>query len=209
MNHPNINTTGYFEVKAPFTIKPKVIYKVTAVRNFSELYISGIDVYSQFYKPHGLISGIEFEGAPFDFAIEAKKEPVIVTLEGRDDTVIYVPSTFILRIPQVTASQYSRIIMSTDLGALPDYVNLESIMVDVQELINKRCGINSTVKLFRGYTDTQPTPEEHAILEQSRLGNIATNENNYSQLVSQTIKVTGLETKIQLMTDILAENGLI
>lgn len=209
MNIPSINTVGQFELDAPYVAKPNVRYKVTAIRKFSDLYIRGVDVYAQFYKPHGLINGEIVNGKPFDFNKEASLNPVIVTLEGNDDSVVYVPSTYIKGLPSITDIAYSRMILSVDLGALPDYVNLESLMTDIKGLVETQIGCKPDVKMFRGYTDRQPSVDEHNILEESRLGGITSTTNDRALVIKKDKMIEEQHAKIKTMTKILAENKLI
>lgn len=209
MNIPSINTIGKFELNAPYVAKDNVRYRVTAIRKFSDLYIRGVDVYAQFYKPHGLITGQIVNGKLFDFNEEAALSPVIITLEGNDDSVVYVPSTYIKTNPSTTDISYSRMILSVDLGALPDYVNFESVMKDIEGLVETQLGSKAVVKMFRGYTDRQPTVDEHYVLEESRVGAMASSTNDRALVIKAEKTIKELNDKIKVMTKILSENKLI
>lgn len=206
---PTINTSGKFKLKNPFIANERVRYNVTAIREFSDLYIRGVDVYSQYYKPFGLIDGVTLNGSTFSFSAESKLKPVIVTLEGSDDTVIYVPSTYIESYPIVGDVVYSRIILTSDLGALPDTVPLDSILQDMEDLIQARFGVTSVVKIARGYTDRQPTLDEHEVLEQSRVGSITTTHNNFTENQELKDRCEFLDAQVKTLTQILIENNLL
>lgn len=206
---PTIYTAGKFVLKKPFLTRDDVTYSVSALREFSDLYIKGVDVYSEYYKPYGLIDGAVVNGATFNFTAEAKFNPVIVTLEGSDDTVIYVPSTYIESYPISGDIAYSRLILSADLGALPDTVPLDSILQDVQELVQAKFGVKPEVKVSRGYTSRQPTQDEHVVLEQSRIGSIATTDNHFTQSQALKDRCEFLDAQVKTLTRILADNNLI
>lgn len=209
MRIPDIYTKGKFELKFPFVAKPNVMYKVIGIREFSDLYIRGVDVYKQFYDAVGLRNGVEVNGSVFDFNVEAALKPVIITLEGTDDSIIYVPSTYMLSYPIEGDVKYSRVVLTADLGALPDSISIDSILEDVEELISARFGIVSTVKIARAYSDRQPSVLEHLILEDSRIGNITLSGNNYSEVIRLKESLSQASAKIQIMTKILVENNLI
>ena len=209
MQYPSMHTAGKFVLKKPFVAKEEVRYSVTAIREFSDLYIRGIDVYERYYKSVGLIDNTTVNGQVFDFTVEAKLRPAIVTLEGSDDTVIYVPSTYIESYPVQGDVVYSRLILSADLGALPDDVGLDSILQDVQDLIQATFGVKPDVRISRGYTDKQPTMDEHMILEQSRIGSIATTDNNFTKVQAWKTKCELLDAQVKALTEILAINNLI
>ena len=209
MQYPTIHTAGKFVLKKPFVAKEDVRYSVTAIREFSDLYIRGIDVYSRFYESVGLVDGTMVNGQMFDFTIEAKLRPAIVTLEGNDDTVIYVPSTYIESYPVQGDVTYSRLVLSADLGAIPDDVPLDSVLQDIQDIIQATFGVKAQVNISRGYTDTQPTMDEHFILEQSRIGSIATTENNYTSVKVWKKQCEQLDAQVKTLVQILATNNLI
>lgn len=204
-----VNTSGKFELITPFEAKPNVTYTVSAIREFSDLYIRGIDVYRQYYVVEGIKNGTEINGKVFEFSEEAKLKPTIITLEGNDDTVIYVPSTFVKSYPIKNDVPYSRLILSADLGMLPDSVKLEAILDDVRELIIARFGVLANVDVVRGFADRQPTPEEHQLLEQSRLGMVKNHINNYSETVRLKEALAQANETVDVMSKILIDHNLI
>lgn len=209
MTNLTINTAGKFVLKKPYVAKESVKYNVTALREFSDLYIKGVDVYSQYYKPYGLIDGVEVNGSTFSFATEAKLNPTIITLEGSDDTVIYVPSTYVESFPVSGDVTYSRLILTADLGALPDSVSLESILQDMEDLIQANFGIRPVVNIARGFTIEQPTMDEHLVLEQSRIGSIAVTQNNFTENNKLKEDNALLDSQVKALTAILRDNNLI
>lgn len=209
MRVPSLTTRGKFTLKNPFVAKESVVYHVLAIRDFADLYIKGADVYTQFYKTVGLVNGVKINGGEFYFDKEALLKPKIITLKGSDDSIIYVPTTYITSFPTASDILYSRIILSADLGALPDSVSVDSILDDVQELISARFGVVAKVDINRSHSTRQPTNEEHDILEESRMGGISSNDNNYSEVTKYKEKLAQANAKIQVMTKILVENNLI
>ena len=209
MNIPVVNAKGRFTLKSPFIAKNTVVYTVIAVRKISDLYLKGEDVYVDYYKSAGLENGVNLNGEVFDFNEEVKSKPVIVTLEGTDGTIIYVPSTYILSSPTSGDVTYSRLILSVDLGAVPDNVPVDNVMGDVEDIVEARFGVKSTARVNRSYSEIQPTNEEHEILEASRLGSITSSSNNYSAAVELKTKLAAANDKIEAMTQILIENNLI
>lgn len=210
MKLPAMNAKGRFELKEPFSCKPDVIYEVTAIREFSDLYYQGVDVYREYYVPAGLLNGVEYKGTTFNFNEEVIQFPSIVTLEGTDRTIIYVPSTYIVSFPEVSeAETYSRLIMSVDLGALPDNLDLSGVIKEVNDMVSKRVGINAQAVLSRAYTPTQPTWEQHVVLENTRLGNIKAIDNTYAQKEKYKEENIKLQQQIKTLVAILRENGML
>ena len=206
---PSLNTSGKFVLTSPFLAKPNVIYTVIAIREIRDLTLKGVDVYTEFYVNAGLLDGVTINGNVFDYATEVSTSPVIVSLQGSDNTIMYVPSSYIETIPQVGDIVYSRLVLSVDLGALPDDVNVDSVLSDIDELVSSRFGITALVKINQVPSDTQPTPDEHAILEASRLGSIKENTNNHVELIKARATNELLTAKIKTMTSMLIENNLL
>lgn len=210
MSTLSIHARGRFELLPPFNAKKDVIYEVTAIREFSDLYLQGIDVYTHYYEKLGIREGVDLNGKLFSFDDEVKNNPAIVTLEGTDRTVIYVPTTFIVKYPEVDERLlYSRMILSADLGILPDDVNLDTVSKEVEELVSKRVGKTAKVVLTKAISTTQPTIEDHIKLENTRKGNIKSMENNFSELEKYKKQNQQLQKQIETLTRILVENGLL
>jgi hypothetical protein len=95
-------TKGRFVVTAPWSFSPAVIYECIAIRSFEDVYKQLIDVYEAFYKPMGLIDGVN----GFIFSDEKAKAPNIITLIGSDGTVNYVPDTYIQAFPVMSDTPY-------------------------------------------------------------------------------------------------------
>lgn len=207
---PSLGLTGRFTLLEPFyRAKPEVIYTVIALRDFTDIYSSGRDVYKDYYEKMGLTNGVLVNGVSFDFKTETDKKPIIVTLAGSDGTQIHVPSTFILSFPQMTDVKYSRLVLSIDLGALPDYVPVESILADIKDIVNTRFGVKSEVLINRAPVLSQPTAQEHEVLEASRIGSIRVATNNYFELLKAKSTIDALQVKLKAMTKVLRDNKLI
>lgn len=206
---PNINAKGRFSLQLPFVAKPTVVYTVIAIREIADLYLKGDDVYRLYYESVGLINGVNVNGVVFNYEDEVKLKPLIVTLEGTDGTITYVPSTYILTYPISGSVLYSRLILSVDLGGIPDTVPLDSILVDIENMVESKFGVKSIVRVNRSYSEQQPSDSEHALLEASRLGSIESNSNNLSDNIRLKNELVDAYAKIDLMTQILLENNLI
>lgn len=210
MGMPAMNARGRFLLKEPFAAKPDVIYEVTAIREFSDLYFQGVDVYKEFYQKVGLKNGVRLNGETFDFNKEVELFPSIVTLEGTDRTIIYVPTTYIISYPNMNeVTTYSRLIMSMDIGMLPDNLNLDAVLKEVGDLVSKRVGISTKPIITRAFTPTQPTPEEHNVLENTRLGNIRSIDNTFAEKERYKNENQLLQKQVKVLLSVLRENNLL
>lgn len=207
---PSIHARGRFELKKPFHAKPDVIYEVTAIRELSDIEQQGIDVYETFYEQFGIVNGVEINGEEFDFQKEVEKKPFIITIEGTDRTIIYVPSTFIIKFPDINEQLlYSRMVIALDIGMLPDDVNLDSELKEISELAQARIGTRVTPKLVRAVSTTQPTLDQHLLMENNRKGNIKISQSNVVKLDKLKEEVNLLNKQNQTLIEIIRENGLL
>lgn len=207
---PSIHARGRFTLKRPFHAKPDVIYEVTAIRELSDIEQQGIDVYETFYEQFGIIDGVELEGKVFNFQQEVENKPFIITLEGTDRTIIYVPSTFIIKFPEVNEQLvYSRMVIALDIGLLPDDVDLELPVKEIAELAQARIGTKVTPKLVKALSTTQPTIDQHLLMENNRKGNIKTNQSNIVRLDKHKEEIRLLNLQNQTLLNIIKENGLL
>lgn len=204
-----INTKGRFVFKPPFVTYNELIWNVTAIREISDFGDWGIDVYEQIYKKVGLVDGTEHNGKEFNFAEEIKNNPVIYSLQANDGTIVYIPENFIASYPNMSEVPYSRIILSCDLGGLPDYVNLDDIREEVENLVNAKLGLNTKAKLIKGPFFAQPTVEEHEIMEASRVGSVKVTMNTFTEMQRYKKQAEEQQVTIQTLTSILRERGIL
>lgn len=158
---PLINTSGVFEVEKPFFVESKRVYEVVAIREFDDIWLQGGDVYEEYYKPKGLSQEI-YER---DYGLGA----TIVTLKSNIG-IVHVPDTYIVSYPKLGYTNYKHVVISADLGAIADTLNLEALLTDVKELVAKHVGVTSTVRIHTAPTTNALTREEAASLEKQRAG---------------------------------------
>lgn len=207
-NLPSIGLKGLWTLRNPYICEPSIIYECIAVRTLADCYLQGDDAYRLFYKAVGLIDGVEVNGKIFNFNEEAAQDPWIVTLRGSNGTVVYVPSNYIDLMPTKDHVPYTRVIMSVDLGAIPDSLSLDSIMTDVKEMVSARMGIKATIALHEGPADKQPTVSEHAVLEAARNGSVKKITNNYVDAMLYKQKSVRQRKHIEQMEQLLISKGV-
>jgi hypothetical protein len=200
---PPLHALGRYVTKTPWELPNTVIYECIAIRTFEDCAKQGLDVYERFYKNMGL------ENSPtFNFSDEQTAKANIITLKGSDQTVIYIPDTFILSYPQAGNITYHHVVMSASIGAIPEYLNLTGIMREVEDLISAKIGTTVTVKQMVCPTSDQPTQQQHEILEAARVGSVSSYENNYTRLQKEQQKSALLDAKVKTLITILQANNL-
>ena len=160
INH-KINTVGVFKVEKPFFVESKRVYEVVAIREFDDIWLQGGDVYEEYYKPNGLSEEI--------YERDVKLGATIVTLKSKVGNV-YIPDTFIESFPKLGYLNYKHVILSVDIGAVSDEINLDALIADLKELASKHVGVIAKVKKHTAPTTNALTRDEVKSLEKQRQG---------------------------------------
>lgn len=158
---PTINTVGVFKVEKPFFVESKRVYEVVAIREFDDIWLQGGDVYEEYYKPNGLSEEI--------YERDVKLGATIVTLKSKVGNV-YIPDTFIESFPKLGYLNYKHVILSVDIGAVSDEINLDALISDLKELASKHVGVTAKVKKHTAPTTNALTRDEVKSLEKQRQG---------------------------------------
>lgn len=189
---PSIRMRGRYTLKAPWVADPAKVYECEAIRSFDDLEKIGTNVYETFYLPAGLMNGEVYAGSTFSFEAEKQADVNIVTLRSQNGDYIYVPDSYILSIPDMSGVQYSQMILSVNLGPLPDYLSLAALKTDVGNRVSAMIGATATVIEHRAPSTNQPTSAEHDVLEAARAAAITTIKTDYMLLQEANARIATL-----------------
>lgn len=207
---PELYAKGFFTFKLPWVAKDGVVYECLAIRSFEDIYKLGVDVYNRYYLAAGIIEGQLLDTGNFNFEEESKSRPNIITLKGSDGTMLYIPDTFIESIPDKGIVPYSEIVLAVSLGLIPDNENLSSLKADVEALVAARTNISPTVHICKVSTVSNPTEEEHELLQALRMGDSADIRPNTQMLLEKALSdVAERDLKIATLLNIMREKGTI
>lgn len=201
---PPLNTVGRYVLSTPWVANPGVLYTCAAIRSFDDIYKLGIDVYTTYYKPMGVEDGVIVLGSAFSFQTEKAQLPNIITLLGNDNTVIYVPDTFIAKYPDLSEVKYSHMVLSVSLGALPDYLDLTDLKNNIANAVANVTGVTATVKEHRVPSVNNPTSAQHEALEASRVALITVLDTTQAKLLKSQSDLQLANQKIQALSAALA-----
>ena len=204
---PPYMAKGRYTLLAPWTTNPAMLYTCMAIRSFEDIYKLGVDVYTNYYVPRGVTNGANIGGTPFSFDAESALKPNIITLVGDDNSVIYVPDTFILSYPNQGEVRYSRMVLSIDLGARPDYLDLSALKTSVGDLVAQQFGVVPTVTEHRAPSFDNPTASQHDVLETARIGAITVLETDHSAVLRLTAEKALVQAKLDALIAILQDLG--
>lgn len=186
---PAIGSTGVFRVRAPFTIET-VNYTCTQISQINTLIEDQVDVFGLYYAPNGLTQTV------FQTAIDSNI--AIVTLESDNGPTLHIPSDYIDTMPIVPFVPYSRIVLSLDLGFLPDTVNLTQLQTDLAIVANNSVNFSTAINIHSVSTKAVPQ-EEHVLLEAARLEKLSNYISIYKGKMDADARIAAYETKIRLL----------
>lgn len=191
---PTVGSTGVFKGSVPFLLSPNVIYTCESVRSMDDLYKDGINVKTAIYDP-------AFTGDPsFDFERERARKPKIVRLRSSDGFYIYIPTTFLVGVPDVTRVPYHQVVLSVDLGPLPDNMDLGLILNEFSVFASKFIGVNATVRKHVLSLSENPTDAEHQQLENARAAALATYSTHAQQVAKLQSQLDAANLKIKQLS---------
>lgn len=199
---PSINMRGLYEVKAPYTLRVNEVYVCHAVRSFKAIQEAGTDTFKKYYEPNGLTVS-DFQN---DFAINAN---IVTLISENTNHILYVPDTYILAYPDMSNVTYQRVVISLDMGMLPDYLDVEFLQSEIQSMCLGMLGVNSTPRTHIAPTTGAITPNDHQTLEAARRARITNTETAYATILRQQQENQSLREMIEDMTQILIDNDLI
>lgn len=190
---PIVGTKGAFAAKPPFTLRPNTIYTCEAVRTLEEMYKEGIDVKARIYDPVSLGDTALFEA-------ERIKKPKIVTLRSDDGFYAYIPNNYLNGVPDVETVPYHRVVLSVDMGMLPDNMDLGLILDQFSEFASLFLGVNATVRRHVIGIDQNPTKAQHEQLENVRKGALASYKTFAQQVKDLEVKLAAEKAKVKQLS---------
>jgi septum formation topological specificity factor MinE len=197
---PTPNREGIYVAKAPFVIDETTIFKCEAIRTFPELIRRGVDVFTEYYQPVGLAKEIYIE--------DANAGAAIIILKSIDGQILSVPNTYLDKIPGQTGLSYQRNVITCDLAAVPDYVNVAQIEQDIGDLISRYIGVKADIVTVSLQYNGEFTDEQHIQMENLRKLNIRKTVPLSLQLAEERERNAKLTTLNDLLMQALAKGGL-
>lgn len=198
---PPIGTKGRYDLIAPFSTTPGVVYTCAATRYFTDLENMGEDVYELCYKPFNLPES--------KYTSDRAAGHVIVTLQSEELAPLYVPSSYIARYPDLNAVPYHYVVVSLPLGPLATTVDLTALQLALAATASDTIGIEPEVHIGVMTLSKLFTPQEHEIFETARDAKITNRDTEYGKRLEAERKLQVATQQNAILTQILRDKGLI
>ena len=188
---PPLLLAGLWTLKEPFKVTPNTKYTVEAVRTFDEMLRLNVDIVERVYTPVGL------DKSAYESDVLALAKIVSLTAPGQ--TTVYVPSTYIERMPDDTAVSYDFVVLSIPLGAIPTTLidQMQQTMDEVKSTISDLIGVTPEVNVSIAPSAGTVTVEQHRINEENRLNTIKRRTTEHAENLLLTAENERLRLIIQ------------
>lgn len=172
---PGINTTGLFTLLPPFdnALLPDVPYTCIGIRRLTDIAAAGGDPQAEYYTPYAI--------AEADYEADVANEVCIITLQSGSSSIVYVPSRYIDKAPELGGVQYTAMLMAIELGPVRDNLDLTYLKTKVAGVIEETIGITATPKLVAASLPMVLTNAQDETLEAARQANIAAVQTDHAK----------------------------
>lgn len=138
---PSVGSSGYFELRAPFDSKmlSNELYTCQAVRKLSDYLANNEDPFTDIYQAAGLTQSV--------FDAELTKDVFIVSLQAETGHWVYVPATYLVKLPVVNGIPYRTMMIGVSLPALPADKDLSHLETAIRNLVMDTIGVDSVTKV--------------------------------------------------------------
>lgn len=183
---PPLLLSGIFTLRAPFTVVANTKYTVEAVRTYDEMIRLNVDIVAQVYTPVGLTK------TSYDEDVLALAKLVSLTAPGLP--TVYVPTTYIDKLPDDTAVSYDYVVLSISMGAVPSTLvdQLQQTTDEIQGVVSDLTGVVPTIEVNIAPSAGTVTAEQHRLNEQNRLSAIKRRNTEHAELIAANATIEQL-----------------
>ena len=198
---PALYASGKYVLTTPFIADPNAVYVCMAIRSFDDILELKEDVFKTYYEPYGLDDA--------DYAAGVAAKVSIITLMSETATIIYVPDSYIESYPDVSNVVYSRIVLSIDLGALPDKLGLDFLKTQLGNNCGDVIGVTPDILVHKSPTTDFISAQQNATLEATRVAGITVLKTDYTRNRELVQQVTEQQIIIDRLTQLCIDNDLL
>lgn len=195
---PNIGTSGYYTLSAPFDalIIDKEKYTCMSLRKISDYLANNEDPKENIYDLYNINESVYNE--------HLKKNIVICSLQSNTGHWLHVPVNYITKFPIPNGIPYQSYMIGVALPPIPVEKDLSNTLTSITNIITDTLGINCQIKITE-LSKVNLIPEDTHITKQAQRdlvinGNL-TDRSRYTKLMQDhntaLAKILELETYIK------------
>lgn len=166
---PEIGAKGKFLFKAPFSNNTTAAteFECMSVRTLTDIVNSGEDGYLKYYKPYGLTND--------DYKSDLSQGVSLVGLLSGEGRWLYVPNNRITALPDSSGVRYQMIVLSANLGAIAETMDLSSMENAVKDVIYSYTGVVPEMQKVAVSQPAMVSEEDHERIMVARQNNVSSN----------------------------------
>lgn len=192
---------GTFDVKLPFKIPYDETYEIISIRTVNSMLSQGIDVYQQVYLPVDIMRS--------EYEIDLRQDPKIVEIVSEGGAVYMIPDIYITSLPETNVPPYHRVVISVDMGVLPESLDLSILRSEMGQVASGLLGVAADARIHQMPHRGVITKEDHRTMEEMRSSNITERRTSYTRNIDLMRKVRLMSDHIQQLETLLRDNNLI
>lgn len=174
---PAIGSKGKFVLKTPWSLNADAEYICQSLQSFQVLSKTRVDVYKNYYSP---------KGVPVEtYQSDQASGVVIVGLRNSTGSYIFVPSSFILSVPDRSGYAYARRFVTVELGPLEVTTDTTALQNEISQLVTTNFGVNPTLREVELPIEGIVSQTDHEAIVAARRGAVTapnTVESKYREL---------------------------
>ena len=194
---PPLRAKGLYEVRAPYSVLSNTVYECIALRSFDDFTQRGEKVFERFYQAHGLTQQ--------DYERDRAENAHIVTLQSATSALVFVPDTYIEKMPDLSGVEYKRIVLSVLVGPIPDDVDLTHLKTSVGSVVSDITGVDGEVLEHVVPFNGMISAEQHATLEAARQAAITNRTTDRARVLEQQGVIDAQRERIAALEQLLIE----
>lgn len=189
---PMLGAKGIYKLKTPFDkdLLANVMYTCIAIRQLRDITAAGGDPFTDYYAtPHSIDSSV--------YNADVANGVSIISLQAEDNSIVYVPSSFLASYPDAGGVPYRVMLLSINLGAIPDALDLSPIIQKITDDVKDIVGVQSTVRAVAASNTTLLDTATAQNTEAARQANITNSTTDFSKLQQVTAQRDAALQKVQ------------
>lgn len=192
---PSLNAKGIYTLRMPFPDIGTKVYRCVAIRSFQDYVDLGESLFDTVYGPYGLSEA--------DLQADLEAGAHIVTLASTHEASILVPDTYIAKYPDLEYVEYSNIVLSASLGALPNDLSLGLLQEQIAGVISDVIGATPVVRIHTSSSSGVVSMAQHQINEAGRQASITNRLSDRAQRIQLQTEKAALEQRVRDLEELI------
>lgn len=188
---PTIGVRGLFALLPPFDTEllTQTAYTCVAVRRIADILAVGGDPYVDYYEPKELTEDA--------YKADVLAGVCIVSLQADEQTMVYVPSSYIQGFPDIGGIPYQSLVLAIRLGAVPDKLDLSYIKTKIAADVLEAVGIVAEVQTVAVSHSLLLSVNDASTIEAARQSRISIVKTDHAKYLESEALLASARQQIQ------------